>query len=445
VFFGLSLLWSYDNEVKYRKKNDEGEDLGENIHKMAPVFVNLVVSHCNKTILKGLIGSFAFSLPIVFAHFGLESPATNSLFALGAFYLLLTFGAAQMAWLGFFVGVTLYYWVSFSFYYFDMPYLIPFVVVAEGALYGAIFWTFAKLCEYAKQYNIYARAILVVFLFDYITLFGFNWFKPELFLVDSYFGVSKLTLAGIFAALTLFVSPQGRKRYLALLILPFCMEFTGEKPLAPISIFTASTSLKFEQKYDKTAIQNNFNIIQKAIDGKYDLVVLPETAFAYPLNKSDILMDALKEKSYEIAILCGSLRIDGNDSYNTNYLFVNGEVSMLDKFIGVPFGEVNPLPEFLSEFVNKIFFNGASDYKTAKNYSDFEVGGVKFRNAICYEATKEELYADHPSFMIALSNNAWFMPSVEPTIQKKLLKYYSKRFGTVIYHSVNQSGSYIVR
>jgi len=411
---------------------------------MAPKFVDVIVHHCNKSIIKGLLGSFIFSLPIVAAHFGFEHALSNSIFALLVLYALLSFDEKSTAWLGFFVGISLYYWVSFSFYYYDMPYLIPLIVIAEGALYALIFWVFAKLNGYAKNYAVIARGVLAIFYFDYVTLFGFNWFKPELFLSDSYFGVGKIQLAGLLLAVALFIFLRGHKRYIPLLILPFCIEVHTQKPLAPLKIFTASTNVKFEQKYERASIQNNFDIIQKAIDEKYDLVVLPETAFAYPLNKSDILINALKEKSYEIAILCGSLRLEGNDTYNTNYLFVKGEVKTLDKFIGVPFGEVNPLPAFLSDFVNKIFFDGASDYKTANHVSDFDVCGVKFRNAICYEATKEELYMGNPKFMIALSNNAWFMPSIEPTIQKKLLKYYSRRFGTVVYHAVNMSGSYIV-
>jgi len=47
--------------------------------------------------------------------------------------------------------------------------------------------------------------------------------------------------------------------------------------------------------------------------------------------------------------------------------------------------------------------------------------------------------------MIVLSNNGWFTPSTEPTLQKLLLQYYSKKYGTTIYHSVNMSPSYVVR
>jgi len=38
----------------------------------------------------------------------------------------------------------------------------------------------------------------------------------------------------------------------------------------------------------------------------------------------------------------------------------------------------------------------------------------------------------------------WFKPSIEPVLQKDLLKYYSNIYGTTIYHSINGSSSYVV-
>ena len=37
--------------------------------------------------------------------------------------------------------------------------------------------------------------------------------------------------------------------------------------------------------------------------------------------------------------------------------------------------------------------------------------------------------------MIVISNNAWFTPSIEPILQKQLLRYYAKKYGISIYHS----------
>ncbi|MDU9800000.1 apolipoprotein N-acyltransferase, partial [Helicobacter pylori] len=45
---------------------------------------------------------------------------------------------------------------------------------------------------------------------------------------------------------------------------------------------------------------------------------------------------------------------------------------------------------------------------------------------------------------IVMSNNAWFSPSIEPTLQRTLLKYYARRYGKIILHSTNFSTSYIL-
>jgi apolipoprotein N-acyltransferase len=110
----------------------------------------------------------------------------------------------------------------------------------------------------------------------------------------------------------------------------------------------------------------------------------------------------------------------------------------------VPFGESNPLPDFLSDWVNKVFYDGAVDYKASKEVIDYKIDDNTYRNAICFEATSEKLYEGIPENMIVLSNNGWFTPSIEPTLQKLLLQYYSKKYGTTVYHAVNMSDSYII-
>ena len=116
-----------------------------------------------------------------------------------------------------------------------------------------------------------------------------------------------------------------------------------------------------------------------------------------------------------------------------------------DKLVLVPFGEEVPLPKFAKDLVNKIFFGGHGDFSTAKTPSDYEIEGVKISNAICYEATRDELFSGDFDVMIAVTNNGWFIPSTEPTLQRILLKYYATKYEKVIYHSVNGSKSEVVK
>jgi apolipoprotein N-acyltransferase len=115
-----------------------------------------------------------------------------------------------------------------------------------------------------------------------------------------------------------------------------------------------------------------------------------------------------------------------------------------DKVVLVPFGEANPLPDWASRWVNEIFFDGAPDYKAAEKPTDFLIDDKKYRAAVCFEGTSERLYTDRPRRMVLLSNNGWFIPSIEPTLQKLLLVYYHRKYGTEIWHAVNMSESYVV-
>jgi len=111
----------------------------------------------------------------------------------------------------------------------------------------------------------------------------------------------------------------------------------------------------------------------------------------------------------------------------------------------VPFGESNPLPKWASSIVNKIFFDGAIDYIASSQPTDYKIQNKTYRNAICYEACSDKLYRGNPKNMIVLSNNGWFVPSIEPTLQRLLLEYYSQKYGTTIYHSANMSKSYMIK
>ncbi|MDQ7046335.1 MAG: hypothetical protein Q9M39_01415 [Sulfurovum sp.] len=104
----------------------------------------------------------------------------------------------------------------------------------------------------------------------------------------------------------------------------------------------------------------------------------------------------------------------------------------------------------MSDWVNEVFYDGAVDYKASSDVVDYDIDGITYRNAICFEATSEKLYKKgkdgmHPQNMIILSNNGWFTPSIEPTLQKLLLQYYSKKYGTTMYHSVNMSEAYVLK
>ncbi|HEX5329010.1 nitrilase-related carbon-nitrogen hydrolase, partial [Sulfuricurvum sp.] len=184
--------------------------------------------------------------------------------------------------------------------------------------------------------------------------------------------------------------------------------------------------------------------IDDAIAQGYDLIVLPESAFPLYMNEHTEISEALAMRSLHIAILTGTLHKEDGLNYNVSYLFDQGNITVAKKTILVPFGEYIPLPEFLRGWVNREIFGGGADFVTAKKPTDFTLKGTTFRNAVCYEATRAELYTPDVRYMIAVSNNGWFKPSIEPTVQKLLIRFYARKNHTVVFHSANGGGSGIV-
>ena len=103
------------------------------------------------------------------------------------FYLFLHFKHSFFQ-TGFFIGIFLFYWIGLSFRYYNLTWLIPLIILVIGIGYGLIFWILNKLTFKYKILWIFYLG----FIFDYIRPFTFDWFKPEIFLVNSYFGITKL-------------------------------------------------------------------------------------------------------------------------------------------------------------------------------------------------------------------------------------------------------------
>jgi apolipoprotein N-acyltransferase len=293
---------------------------------------------------------------------------------------------------------------------------------------------------------------LGLLLLSYIHPFSFDWFKPELLFVESYLGITKLSF--LFILLGLVLSLWRKSLWYLPLVLLAYQPLTSNIPdiSADISLTTTYTSV--HDKWDKNKHQAQFDAlfesIDKAILEKKKLIILPESVFPIFLNRSEALLSKLEEKAKHISIVTGGLYWDGETPRNSTYIFTDGKIQVANKVLLVPFGEANPLPDFLSDWVNEVFYDGAVDYKASPEVTDYNIDGVSYRNAICFEATSEKLYekgknTNRPQHMIVLSNNGWFHPSVESSLQKLLLQYYSKKYGTTIYHSVNMSESYIIQ
>ncbi|MGL2510554.1 apolipoprotein N-acyltransferase [Helicobacter pylori] len=348
--------------------------------------------------------------------------------------------------LGFFVGALLFYWCALSFRYSDFTYLLPLIIVLVALVYGVLFY----LLLYFE--NPYFR--LLSFLgSSFIHPFGFDWLVPDSFFSYSVFRVDKLSLGLIFLA-CIFLSTQNLKKYrmIGVLLLLGALDFhffkiSDLKEVGNIELVSTRTpqDLKFDSNYLNNIENNILKEIKLAQSKQKTLIVFPETAYPIALENSPFKAQ-LEDLSDKIAILIGTLRTQSYNLYNSSFLFSKKSVQIADKVILAPFGETMPLPKFLQKPLEKLFFGeSAYLYRNALHFSDFTLNDFTFRPLICYEGTSKPAYSNSPSkIFIVMSNNAWFSPSIEPTLQRTLLKYYARRYDKIILNSANFSTSYIL-
>ncbi len=390
-------------------------------------------------IIKGLISSILLSSFIYLSYFNIEYKILNTLLALLAFYFLLIIPKKALFVSGFMTGIFWCNWMAVSLQYYDLVYLTPVILLFIGIVYGVIFYLFAL-------YDRLVFRIITIFAFTYFAPFGFNWMKFELLFIDSYIGTGKIELLLVLISFYFLIKLE---KYKFLGIIPILFSIYIPKDLQiqnpNISIYmpqmNINQNLRWDKQYKTILDEQNFSEINNGIKQQKDLVVLPETAFTTVLNRNVVLFERLKDLSYKIDIITGGLFVENNQIYNASYHFSNGNVEIAKKVVLVPFGEEIPFPQFFVDLINKLFYNGAQDYSKASTPTDFTIKNETFRNAICYEATTDKIFENinDVKYMIVISNNAWFIPSIEPTLQHLLLKYYSRKYNMNIFHVVNGS------
>jgi apolipoprotein N-acyltransferase len=391
----------------------------------------------------GVLTAVLFSTFLYLEHYGVTLKIINTLFGLTALTLFLYMPKRAILLAGFLIGLAWFYWIGYSFKYQGVGFMTPFVTFGFALVYMLFFGVLALTNK------VYLRALLL-FALSFIEPFDFNWMQLEVIFIDSYIGVFKYQFALVLAALTLPNYLKMQWKYAPLLLLIAAFNFhTPEQKDAPLKIKLVATHIPQEQKWQQENLVGTIAMVYKAIenarDEGYDVVVLPESVFPLYMNKNPQIMDTLLQYSHDISIITGSLLYEEKQNFNVTYMFQNGTFEIAKKMVLVPFGEYIPLPSFAKKIINDNFFAGASDFIGADKPTDFIIKGIKFRNAVCYEATCEELYEGEPEFMIAISNNAWFAPSIEPTLQKLLMRYYARKNGVTIYHSANSSGTGVVK
>lgn len=348
---------------------------------------------------------------------------------------------------GFFIGVLWFYWIALGLRYFDMSVLIPLVIVAEALLIACVFYI-----------GLWCECLLwrfgFIMLLSYFTPLGFDWIMLESVFAFSYFGVDKLSLGLIVLGLWVTIKYERWWKMVGIVCLIFALDsktFSENPPQIPLKIklieSEVSQDITWRMEQMGSIFQTYIDQIERAKNEGYEAIILPESAFYVPLDSKYFShFDKLIQMSKDIVIVVGALRVEQNENgevlyFNSTYKFENGEMTFLDKVLLVPFGE--RLPQSLLPIVN-VFFEGIGGFSPGREFGYFDIKGVRFKNAICYEGTNSDFYADNPQLVIVTSNNAWFVPSIEPILQKNLMKYYARLHNSTILHATNLSKAAII-
>ncbi|MDQ7044610.1 MAG: apolipoprotein N-acyltransferase [Sulfurimonas sp.] len=394
--------------------------------------------------LCGILISMLFSYFIYAEHLGFTIKILNTFFALSALALFLYATKRAILIAGFAIGLLWFHWIGYSFEYQGVGFMLPFITFGFGIIYMLFFGVLVLTNK------VYIRALLL-FGLSFVEPFDWNWLQIELIFVESYIGIFKyqLTLVLLGLSLPAYIQKPSLK-YIPLIFILFAFNYGA--PLqeeSTLKIKLIATDIKQNEKWllsnRLSTIEMLYKEIGQAKKEKYDIIVFPESVFPMFLNKYPTILNTLERYSHDITIVAGSLLKEDGKNFNVTYIFNEGKYTTAKKMVLVPFGEYIPLPSFARKIINDTFFSGESDFVQAKNPTDFTVKGEMFRNAICYEATCQELYEGDAKFIIATSNNAWFAPSIEPTVQNLLLRFYARKNGVTVYHSANYKGTGIIR
>ena len=416
-----------------------------------------------------LLYAFIFTLPIyanIFTYLSIDIlngkngvflPYLNTIFALCAVASILKVDRKYRFYFGFWVGILWFYWMGMSFThsYSSIMHFIPVALLLIGVIYGAVFYIL--LFFNALLWRIFTLSVI-----GHIAIFGFDWMVVPALFSFSIFRVGAWSFIFIlfFVALCLHYYQKSRtaekkdakkrnfkRAIFALIPLIFVIDFSHIDVEVPPKIFISQMDVNQQIKWlEETQIvsERNFAVIDEAIMRGDKMVILPETAFPFALNTFERILQTLLEKSHQITIIAGAWHFENDKSFNATYIFENGEVEIRNKTFLAPFGEYLPLPKFLSNIFSKI-----TGLQYGLEEARGEIGNVdsaifSFRNAICYEATKREMYSDNPKYMVVISNNAWFAPSIQPVLQMMLIKYYARLYGTMVIHASNGSRSMVI-
>lgn len=334
-----------------------------------------------------------------------------------------------------------------------LGWLYPITLLAAGSFFG-LFTAFPAILSFYFK-NLYSRyfafsAFWVIF--EWIRSFIFTGFPWNLLgsvlafndiavqpaaLIGTY-GLSLLVLMPAMAPALYFHYRTPRSLTVSVLIILAVPAFICtygywhfkpyEKPQSGIIVRLVQPSIPQEMKWNKHALEQNFNRYLKLSQTpgleNVDFVIWGETATPFPLDFEPRYLNeitlAVPEKGY---LITGLVRYEfaGGDYRPVNSMFAinkQGDIAgFYDKAHLVPFGEYIPFRRFLPDWITPVT-NTIADFLPGEGHKVIRLKDYPgFGALICYEVIFPAQVVDKkspPSWLINLTNDGWYGDSQGP-------------------------------
>lgn len=179
---------------------------------------------------------------------------------------------------------------------------------------------------------------------------------------------------------------------------------------------------KWDSESDERTMEIYADLTARAAAEGAELVVWPETAIPYILNRDDYFLDYVREVAAEngVTLIVGALYEDKTGYFNSLYLVTpDGDISQerYDKRHLVPFGEYVPLRDVITAIIPPLAELSAleDDLDAGEDSNLFTTAWGELGSMICfdsiYEALGRDSVRDGADLMLISSNDSWFRDS----------------------------------
>jgi apolipoprotein N-acyltransferase len=356
--------------------------------------------------------------------------------------------------IGFIYSFCCYYWIFYTLYKFGemnialtISLSLLFIVSVDIFQFGGVY-----LLQKIYNFNIYMFPISwisVEYLREFFPFDGFPWYPIGTIVVHIPLFKYLLAFVGVYGVgllmMYVFIAFKSKKQSIIVLSILLTLgavsyfykehvkSFYQDKK-SPIKVAVIQPDIKENIKLNYIQFEKEslvyFPLLEKAISQKSNLVVLPESAFPFLYSDYEDPVRELfmyyisKNEASKIGFVVGlvDIRYKNNKPLPTNsaYSFYNGNmIDYYSKIKLLPFGEYMPYPfKFAKRFFEAI--NGI-DFVPGKSQKpiNVEIDNKIYKAAvpICFEldfSSYVRTLAKHSDFIINLTNDDWFGPTLEP-------------------------------